>query len=628
MCGIAGKVYADRQRQVEESLLRSMCRAIVHRGPDDEGIYRQGPVGLGMRRLNVIDLEGGHQPMSNEDGSLWIVFNGEIYNYRQLRRELEGQGHVFRTHSDTETILHLYEDRGVGCLQALRGMFAFALWDAKEQCLMLARDRLGKKPLYYADVGGGLTFGSEISALMCDPAVPRALDLQAIDEYLTYLFIPCPRSIFQSIRKLPPASYALYTNGGLQTHPYWSPGVGPTRPERQEEEYLEELASLLREAVSLRMISDVPLGAFLSGGLDSSLIVALMSEVAQVPVETFSVGFNEATFSELKHAKVVANRLGTHHHEYVVDYNIRELLPSLVEHFGEPFADSSAVPMYYLSRIARQHVTVALSGDGADELFAGYRRYFGRRMAGWYNRWPWWAGRGALEYLGGRLPDPPVYYGSSKRKKLKRFLEYAASLRENEQMSWEFFFSGEEKRCLYSEKFADSIRNGTLGPAGLKGKGVTDPISAMLAKDLRIYLPDDILTKVDRMSMACSLEVRAPFLDHLVAEFALDLPLKYKLRGSQGKYLLRRLGRKLLPENTVARPKQGFTVPLAAWFRGPLRGWVHDILLAPGAAVHEFFEPQALRRMVETNDRQRDMSQQLWALLVLEVWHQEVLHPG
>jgi asparagine synthase (glutamine-hydrolysing) len=625
MCGIAGKVYADPQRQVEESLLRAMCRAIAHRGPDDEGVYRSGPVGLGMRRLKVIDLEGGHQPMGNAEGWLWIVFNGEIYNYRQLRRELEEEGRVFRTQSDTETILHLYERQGEGCLQRLRGMFAFALWDQRRQTLMLARDRLGKKPLFYADLAEGLTFGSEISALLRDPALPRDLDLEAIDEYLTCLFVPGPRTIFRRIRKLPPASYALYSGGGLEIHSYWSPALEPRGAERPEESYLEELACLLREAVSLRMISDVPLGAFLSGGLDSSLVVALMGEVARVPVETFCVGFNEASFSELEHARTVAGHLGTRHHEHVVDYNIGELLPSLVEHFGEPFADSSAVPMYHLSRIARQHVTVALSGDGADELFAGYRRYLGRRLAGWYNHWPGWAGRGALEALGSRLPDPPGYYGFSRRKKFKRFLEYAAALRENEQLSWEFFFSGKEKKELYKENFADNIKSTTIVGKGLGDSPIADPVAAMIAKDLRLYLPDDILTKVDRMSMACSLEVRAPFLDHHLVEFALALPMKHRLRGGQGKYLLRRLACKLLPKNAVARPKQGFTVPLAAWFRGELRDWLHQALLAPGAAIGEFFEPRVVRGMIERHGRQRDMSQQLWALLVLEVWHRQVL---
>ena len=444
MCGIVGKVYTARDRQVEEALLRSMCAAIRHRGPDDEGVYRAGSVGLGMRRLKVIDLEGGHQPMGNEEGWLWLVFNGEIYNYRQLRQELEAQGHVFRTHSDTETILHLYEQDGPAGVARLRGMFAFALWDQRRQTLMLARDRLGKKPLFYAQHPEGLTFASELKALLHDPAVDRSIDRQAIDEYLSFLFIPQPRTIYQQVRKLPPATYALYRGGQLAMHTYWTVRYEPARA-AQIEESADHLDHLLREAVALRMLSDVPVGAFLSGGLDSSLVVALMQQVSGSQVRTFSIGFRESSFSELDQARQVAAALGTQHQEYVVDYEVRDLLPKLLDHFGEPFADSSAIPTYHLSRMTREQVTVALSGDGGDEVFGGYRRYLARGWAERFNRWPAWMGRGAVEGLGRHLREPATYYGRSRRKKLKRFLEFAAAVREAPQTSWGFFLPKRKK---------------------------------------------------------------------------------------------------------------------------------------------------------------------------------------
>ena len=623
MCGIAGKVYADPQRPVGESLLRSMCRAIAHRGPDDEGIYRQGPVGLGMRRLKVIDLEGGHQPMSNEAQSLWIVFNGEIYNYRQLRRELEEQGQVFRTHSDTETILHLYEREGVHCLRHLRGMFAFALWDLRTQTLMLARDRLGKKPLFYALMKEGISFASELGALLCDPQVDRSIDRQAIDEYLSFLFIPQPRTIYEQVKKLPPASYGLYQDGQFQIHPYWEVRYDQVRV-RREEESVEELDLLLRQAVEMRMLADVPVGAFLSGGLDSSLVVALMQKVGGQQVRTYSVGFRESSFNELDHARKVAQFLGTQHQEYVVDYQVQELLPGLLDHFGEPFADSSAIPTYHLSKVTRQEVTVALSGDGGDEVFGGYRRYLARRWADAFNRWPAWGGRGAVEWLGRALNEPATYYGRSFRKKFKRFLEFSAALREAPSTSWGFFFTQEEKRYLYGENIAD-ILTSEFASMRLKYEQAQAraPGQEMLWLDLVTYLPDDILVKVDRMSMACSLEVRSPLLDHQVVEFAARLPRDHKYTLTQGKRLLRRLAGRYLPSAILQRPKQGFAVPLASWLQKELRPWMEEILLSKSCRQRGFFVPSRLQQMMSEHLKgQRDYSQQLWAMLVLELWLQ------
>ena len=445
MCGIAGKVHRERERPVAEGLLRRMCDAIAHRGPDDEGYYRDGPVGLCMRRLQVIDLPGGHQPMSNEDGTLQVVFNGEIYNYRQLRQGLQARGHVFKTASDTETILHLYEEKGVDCVDDMRGMFAFALWDSRDQSLMLARDRLGKKPLYYAETDDGLTFSSELGSLLCDGSIARALDYRAIDEYLSYLFVPHPRTIFQQARKLPPGSRAIFRAGQLHIERYWNVRYDTITPKPQAQA-VEELDLLLREAVELRLLADVPVGAFLSGGLDSSLVVALMRAVSDQPVRTFAIGFEDSSFNELAHARAVADALGTKHREYTVSYDVEDLIPKMLDHFGEPFADSSAIPAYHLSRVTREDVTVALSGDGGDEVFGGYRRYQARRWAEVFNGLP---GRGLWGWGAEQIKEPSGYYGKSWRKKLRRFVEFASAVREMPQTSWGFFLPKRKKpHCI------------------------------------------------------------------------------------------------------------------------------------------------------------------------------------
>ena len=449
MCGIAGKVYEDKEEQVAAALLRQMCQTMVHRGPDDEGFYLEQNVGLCMRRLQVIDLEGGHQPMANEDQSLWVVFNGEIYNYQDLRRELEERGHHLRTASDTEVILHLFEDEGIECLQRLRGMFALAIWDSRAAKLFLARDRLGKKPLYYAPLQGALSFASELGALACDRQVDTTVDPAAIDEYLTYLFVPHPRTIYRGARKLPPASYAVYHQGKLQVQRYWQVRYDNIDPARSLDDSVDQLDDLLREAVRLRLLADVPVGAFLSGGLDSSLIVALMQEVSGRQVKTFSIGFEDSSYNELHHARQVARALDTEHEEFTVSYQVQDLLPQLLDHFGEPFADSSAIPTYHLSKLTRNQVTVALSGDGGDEVFGGYRRYQARLLAAGYNRWPAFLGRGVVDGVGRMLREPATYYGTSLSKKFKRFTEFAAMVREAPQTSWAFFLpSGKKMRCM------------------------------------------------------------------------------------------------------------------------------------------------------------------------------------
>jgi len=449
MCGIVGKVHADIQNPIDESTVRNMCNAIVHRGPDEDGFFFEGGAALGMRRLQVIDLAGGHQPMENEDGSLRVVFNGEIYNYQQLSQQLRARGHQLRTASDTEVIVHLYEEYGVDCFALLRGMFAIALWDRRSNELVLARDRLGKKPLFYSQTSSGMSFSSELHSLLCDSEIGREMDPTAIDEYLSYLFVPHPRTIYRDVKKMPPATWAVFSDGQLRMERYWQIVYREELETRSSKERVEGLDCLLRKAVSLRLLADVPVGAFLSGGLDSSLVVALMRSVGHERVRTFSIGFSDSSFDELAYARQVAQALDTDHAEYVVDYQVEEVIPRLLKHFGEPFADSSAIPTYHLSRVTSESVTVALSGDGGDEVFGGYRRYQARIMADRYNRWPAWAGRSLFESLWERVPEPDGYYGSSWRKKGRRFVEFARAVRDEPHTSWAFFLPKMKKtRCI------------------------------------------------------------------------------------------------------------------------------------------------------------------------------------
>ena len=622
MCGIVGKVHAELGRPVSPGLIGEMCAQLRHRGPDDEGIHVEGGMGIGMRRLKVIDLEGGGQPMCNEDGSVWIVFNGEIYNYRELRDDLGARGHRFASDSDTEAIIHLYEEYGPDCVDWLRGMFAFAIWDAGKDQLLLARDRLGKKPLYYADNGRRLTFASELSSVLCDRDVERTVDPAAVDEYLTYLFVPHPRTIYSEVRKLPPASRAIYAGGQLQVERYWSASYAVTEPNQDLRAAEDQLEEILTESVRLRLQADVPLGAFLSGGLDSSLIVALMQRHS-ASVKTFTVGFDDASFSELGQARHAAEVLETEHQEFRVEYGVRDLLPGLLGHFGEPFADSSAIPTYHVSRLTREHVTVALSGDGGDEVFGGYRRYIAGLWAALYNhplvRPPAWV----LEGLVGCLGEPDGYYGDSVVKKARRFIEFCNRKRESSGSSWDFFLSDTERNELYAGDFrqelARSANTSGIDTYAQLQSHAGDQASPWL--DLMTYLPDDILTKVDRMSMAVSLEVRCPLLDHHVVEFMASQPRDRKFGYRSGKRLLRRVAARHLPPEILRRPKHGFAVPMSRWLKGDLRSWMEDLLLAPAARRRGRFDPAVVERMVRTHlSGRRDLSQQLWALMVLELW--------
>jgi asparagine synthase (glutamine-hydrolysing) len=628
MCGIVG-VVRPAGRAADGALLARMNEAIRHRGPDEEGTYlRGGRAGMAMRRLAIIDLAGGQQPIQNEDGTLWIVYNGEIYNFRELKAELEALGHRFRTDCDTEAVVHAYEEWGKDCPTHFRGMFAFAIWDEREEQLFLARDRVGKKPLLYAHrPGGDFVFGSEFRALLRHPEVGREVDREAIHDYLSFMCVPAPLTAYRDVRKLEPGHSLTLTRGGeVKIERYWRPDFN-RKIKITEEEAGERAVELLREAVRVRLMSEVPLGAFLSGGIDSSAVVALMSEVSSTPVKTFSIGFEEQDFSELHHARRVAEHVGAEHHEFVVRPDALEVLPTLVDHYGEPYADSSAVPTYYVSRETRRHVTVALNGDGGDECFAGYERYAAMSLSERYRRLPEVLREKVIRQAVGLLPSSELKPSFVRR--VKRFLR-AASLPPVERYArWVSVLDAQRKRDLYTDEFwretGDLDAGRWLAPwfAQANGAGVVD---ASLLTDTMTYLPNDLLVKVDIASMAVSLEARSPFLDHHVIEFAASLPVNLKLRGLTTKYLLKKTLKKLLPSENLTRAKMGFGVPIGHWFRGEMQPFLREQLLSERVARRGLLRPEAVRRMVEEHTSgERDHAHQLWTLLMLELWFQRFI---
>ncbi|HSE30485.1 MAG TPA: asparagine synthase (glutamine-hydrolyzing) [Pyrinomonadaceae bacterium] len=625
MCGIVGIVRNDG-KSVDEALLTRMCTAIRHRGPDDDGFYFNGPAGLGMRRLSIIDVAGGHQPIHNQDRTAWIVYNGEIYNYLELRRKLEKLGHKFYTNSDTEAIIHAYDEYGAECPKHLRGMFAFAIWDQRTQELLLARDRVGKKPLLYAQVNGQLVFGSEFIALLQHPDVSREIDPHAIDQYLTFMCVPAPLTAYKSIRKLEPGHTLRWRKGEIKTDRYWLPDFSH-KLKISEEEAGERTIEILREAVRIRLMSEVPLGAFLSGGIDSSAVVALMSEESSERVKTFSIGFEEQDFSELHHARRVAEHIGADHHEFIVKPDALEVLPILVEHYGEPYADSSAVPTYYVSRETRKHVTVALNGDGGDESFAGYQRYAAMSLAERYRKLPPLLREYVIRQAINLVPTSETR--RSVVRSAKRFLKAASLPKVDRYMHWVSVFSRESKTSLYSDSFGQQTNGidatNTIEPwfTHANGAGVID--ASMLA-DIMTYLPNDLLVKVDIASMAVSLEARSPFLDHHVIEFAASLPEKLKLRRLTTKYVLKRVLRRLLPDENLDRPKMGFGVPIGHWFRGKMQPFLREVVLSEKALRRGLFRREAIERLIDDHvSSKRDHSHQLWTLLMLELWFQRFI---
>ncbi len=625
MCGIAGFIGPG-----DRDLLERMAQTLIHRGPDDEGFWMGPGVGLAMRRLAIIDLPGGRQPMPNEDGTLRLVFNGEIYNFRELRRDLEHRGHRFQTRSDTEVILHAYEQYGEACVDHLRGMFAFALWDGPRQTLFLARDRLGKKPLYYWQRGGLFLFASEIKALLCHPAVPRALDWEAFHHYLAFGYTPADRSIFAGIAKLPPAHTATLRAGVLTPRRYWTlPAVHPDagRPPSLRET-AARVRSALREAVRLRLESDVPLGVFLSGGIDSSAVVASMREVTGQRIATFSIGFGRdvASFDELPYARMVARRFETDHHEEVLEPKAADILPAIVQHFDEPFADSSAIPTFIVAQATARHVKVALSGIGGDEAFAGYPRYLGLRLSDLYAQLPRrlraTAGAAFLRLV-------PESEGSRNWGDWAlRFIKGADRPLPDRYIIWMRFFREADLAHLATPALREHWAGDVEGDhrTAFAARGHDDPLDGAFRIDLSTYLPDDLLAMADRMSMAHSLELRAPFCDHRVIEESLRIPPTLKLPGLRLKGLLKTAFADVLPHPVLSHRKQGFMIPLSRWLRTDLRDLMEDLLSPERVRARGLFVPEAVQALKREHlSGARIHSDRLWTLMVAELWMRQYL---
>lgn len=628
MCGIAGIANSSGLGSQERHLLQRMCDVIVHRGPDDEGFHFAGRAGIGIRRLSIIDLTTGHQPIANEDGSLHAVLNGEIYNYREIRKDLLARGHRLTTQSDTETIVHLYEEYGDDCVRHLRGMFCFALWDERRQRLLVARDRVGIKQLYYAQPNGTLLFGSEIKCLLQSPDVRRRIRPRSVAAYLTFLYVPAPETIYEGVEELPPAHCLAWEEGRVRTWRYWQLEyrVADGRPEA---EYVEGLEAKLADAVSSHLVSDVPLGAFLSGGIDSGTIVALMSRASQGPVETFTVGFegDYGYYDERKEARLVAERYGTRHEEFLVRPQVHEILPHIVTSLDQPLADSSAVPNYYISKLARTRVTVALSGMGGDELTGGYERYLGVLLGDRYRLMPAPLRRALARAVRG-LPD----FGGRGRfsaARMKRFVRSAEMDPPRAYLQLISTFDPMELRRLLTGEWREELEHFAPEEWVLRAFRESESDQAvhqMLFADLTGYLPGDLLPLTDRMSMAHSLEVRVPLLDHELLEYVATIPAGLKIRRGTKKYILRRVAEKLLPEELMRREKRGFSIPLAFWLRNELAPLVRELLGRERLARVGIFNPDEVARLVEEHFAERaNHENKIWALLIFAVWF-DIVH--
>ena len=615
MCGITGRINFDRSQDIDASELKQQTEAIYHRGPDDEGFYINKNIGLGFRRLSIIDLSTGHQPLANEDETIWIVFNGEIYNYRELQEDLVKQGHVFKTRSDTETIVHLYEQYGVDCVKYLRGMFAFSIWDNNKQQLFCARDRFGIKPFYYYTDNEKFVFGSEIKTILKAGNVDKTMSYDALNSFFAYGYITSNLSIYCNIKKLQPAHYLLLTlkdKPTIEIRKYWDIQFEPDHS-KSEKQWMEEIEASLSESVKVHMVSDVPLGAFLSGGIDSGSVVALMAKHSGQPIKTFSIGFNDEKYSELKFAREIANKYGCEHHEQVIEPESISLLPKLVRSYDEPFADSSAIPTYYVSKFAREHVKVVLSGDGGDELFAGYNIYgFLRRIHKYnssspaFNKFFW----NSIHRL---LPQ----------KAFGKGLTYLLSQNKELLGAHLCVWPKNERKKLILETSMNSYQN---TPESFKeeilknGKG-NDFISNLQYLDLQTYMVDSILTKVDRASMLNSLEVRVPLLDHKFAELSFKIPSNMKLKGLEQKYIFKQAVNKFLPHSILNRSKTGFGAPLSVWFKDELKEYVNDKLLNGNPLLSTYLDKSYVKSMVEDSiDGNRDFSSRIWSLLCFEEW--------
>lgn len=656
MCGIAGVSWFEPRRLPSWDEIERMVDVLTHRGPDARGVFHSG-LGLlknsahnepppqsaagailGHRRLSIIDLEGGQQPICNEDKTVWVVLNGEIYNYRELRERLKQRGHKFTTDSDTEVIVHLYEDLGERFVDELRGMFAIAIWDSKRQRLLLARDRIGQKPLTYRLAHGRLDFASEMKSLLQLTDAPRKIDAKALDLFLTYQYVPHPGSMLSGFQKLPPAHVAVFEAGHLEVKRYWSPpyelensNSGSNNNDEflagcenwSKKEWQTSLRETLTDAVQLRMRSDVPLGSFLSGGIDSTIISGLMQQLSDRPVHTFSIGFPIAKFDERAFAREAAQHLGTEHHEQVVTPSALDSLPKLAWHYDEPFSDSSAIPTMHLSEMTREFVTVALSGDGGDELFAGYDRYRAVRLGHWFDRLP----RPIRAMMTAKVWQkiPASIEQKSFRRRLKRFLDALGETPQRRYLRWISIFDAQRRRDLFSDDLQNELADHDAA-SFIESVYETCPsrdfVTQTTCADVLSYLPCDIMTKVDTASMAFGLEARSPFLDHRVCELAARMPLELKLNGKQGKQILIDTFADLLPASIQSRPKMGFGVPLDHWFRNELKPLLYDVLLSNAALDRGFFNPQAIRNLVDEHLSSKwDHSYRLWNLLTFEVWH-------
>jgi asparagine synthase (glutamine-hydrolysing) len=623
MCGIVGQARVDGRR-ADEAVLARMCAALEHRGPDSRGVHAAPGVGLGIQRLRVIDLVTGDQPVFNEDRSVGVVLNGEIYNFRQLRERLRRTGHSFVTDGDTEVIAHLYEDEGPDLVHRLHGMFAFALWDARRRLLLLARDRVGKKPLYYASRDGTLTFASELAALLEDPAVPRDVDHRALDAFLAYRWVPSPMTAFQGVHKLPPGSRLVFAEGRAVVDRYWRLDFTRKRRVHDLAEVHEELRAHIRAATARRMIADVPLGAFLSGGVDSAAVVAAMAEVSPQPVKTFSIGFTDDRYDELPQARLVAERFGTDHHELVVEPDALELIPRIVRHHGEPFADDSAIPSFYVAEMARRHVTVALNGDGGDECFAGYSRYVVNLASSQLERIPRLV-RAGVAAAGAHVPESGTI--DSWRSRARRAAETLPLDGADRYIAYMTHLNGLRRDRLYTDDYRELVGRSVARDVisqPWRESGARSVVDVMLDVDVQTYLPDDLLVKMDIATMASSLEARSPFLDHELMEFAASLPPSLKVRAREKKVVLRSALRGWVPDAILDAPKRGFRLPLAEWFRGELHGYARDVLLDRRATGRGYFREQYVRELLDRHvDGIQDHAQGIWTLLMFELWHQQ-----
>jgi asparagine synthase (glutamine-hydrolysing) len=629
MCGIVGFLTSKATNVPEYDFLQKMRDILIHRGPDDFGEYirpldEKGPfVFLGHRRLSIIDLGTGHQPLSNEDGTIWVIFNGEIYNFKELREELKGRSHQFRTHSDTEVIVHAYEEYKENCFRYLNGMFAIAIWDEKRNRLILARDRLGKKPLYYSPINKTFVFASELKAIMAYPSFPRVVDPVSFMKYLFFEFIPCPRTIFKDARKIPAASYLIWDNKKIEVKQYWSPfELQKGEKNLSEAEAELRMMELLKESVKRRLISDVPLGVFLSGGIDSSAITALAQKEVPGRIKTFSIGFKDPSFDESKYASLASKYIGTEHHEQMMTpQDLLDLVPNLPDILDEPMADASILPTYLLSKFTRGHVTVALGGDGGDELFAGYPTYLAHKLANQYEHYLKFL-HPTLNFLGNLLPvsDDNISF-DFKVKKFLSGIDYPDGIRNS---VWLGSFPLLEIEKVLSPDIHTQLRRDQLFEEISFHEGeypYDDRMTKLQYLDLKLYLQESILVKVDRASMACSLEVRAPFLDHELVEFIMGLPSEWKLKGFTSKYILKKGLANWLPGEVIKRAKKGFGVPIAKWIKGELKELFSDMLSSCRIREEGFFNPEYITRLMKDHlVNKRDNRKQLWTLLVWELW--------